>query len=93
MPLLKARAMERASYMGKKRGRKSKSLTPIPGQDIDIPLLVGGALVVGDKTLSPLTGGLNANKSSLEQSTDTQSNDDATIGENTVARESNDEMI
>ena len=70
---------------GKKRGRKSKLLTPIPGQDLDIPLVVGGALVVGDTTLSPLTGGLNANKSSLGQSTGTQSNDDATIGENTVA--------
>ncbi len=43
--------------------------------------------------MSPLTGGLNANESSLGHSTDTQSNDDATIGENTVARESNDEMI
>ncbi len=78
---------------GKKRGRKSKSLTPIPGRDLDIPLVVGGALVVGDTTLSPLTGGLNANGSSLGQSTDTQSNDDANIGENTVARELNDEMI
>ena len=78
---------------GKKRGRKSKSHTPFPGQDLDIPLVVGGALVVGDTTLSPLTGGLNANESSLGQSTDTQSNDDATIGENTVAQESNDEMI
>ena len=79
--------------MGKKRGRKSKLLTPIPGQDIDIPLLVGGALVVGDKTLSPLTGEPNANESSLGQSTDTQSNDDATIGENTVTQDLNDEMI
>ncbi len=70
---------------GKKRGRKSKSLPPIPGQDLDIPLVVGGALVVGDTTLSPLTGGLNANESSLGQSTGTQSNYDATIGENTVA--------
>ncbi len=78
---------------GKKRGSKSKLLTPIPGQDLDIPLVVCSALVVGDTTLSPLTGGLNANKSSLGQSTDTQSNDDATIGENTVAQESNDEMI
>ena len=78
---------------GKKRGRKSKSLTPIPGQDVDIPLVVGGALVVGDTTFSPLTGGLNANKSSLGQSTGTQSNDDATIGEITVAQDSNDEMI
>ncbi len=69
---------------GKKRGRKSKSLTPIPGQDLDISLVVGGALVVGDTTFSPLTGGLNANESSLGQSIGTQSYDDATIGENTV---------
>ncbi len=78
---------------GKKRGRKSKTLTPIPGQDLDIPLVVSGALVVGDTTFSPLTGGLNANESSLGQSIDTQSNDDATIGENIIAQESNDEMI
>ncbi len=45
---------------GKKRGRKSKLLTPIPGQDVNIPLVVGGALVVGDTTFSPLTGGLTA---------------------------------
>ena len=36
------------SHSGAKSSLKSKSLTPIPGQDIDIPLLVGGALVVGD---------------------------------------------
>ncbi len=47
---------------GKKRGRKSKLLPPIPGQDVDIPLVVGGALVVGNTTLSPLIGGLNATK-------------------------------
>ncbi len=47
---------------GKKRGRKSKMLTPIPGQDVNIPLVVGGALAVGDTTFSPLTGGLNANE-------------------------------
>ncbi len=64
---------------GKKRGKKSKSLTPIPGKDVDIPLVVGGALVVGDTTFSPLTGGLNANESSIGQSTGTQSYDDATI--------------
>ncbi len=79
---------------GKKRDRKSKSLTrPIPGQDIDIPLVVGGALVVGDTTFSSLTGGLNANESSLGHSIGTNSYNDATIGENTVARETNDEMI
>ncbi len=49
---------------GTKRGRKSKLLTPIPCQDVNIPLVVGGALVVGDTTFSPLSGGLNANKSS-----------------------------
>ncbi len=70
---------------GKRRGRKSKSLTPIPGQDVDIPLVVSGALVVGDTTFSPLTGGLNANKSSLGHSIGTSSYDDTTIGENTVA--------
>jgi hypothetical protein len=47
---------------GKKRGRTSKSLTPIPGQDVDIPLVVSGALVVSDTTFNPLTGGLNANE-------------------------------
>ncbi len=78
---------------GKKRGRKCKLLTHIPGQDVDIPLVVGGALVVGDTTFSPLTGGLNANKSSIGPSIGMNSYDDATIGENTVAREMNDEMI
>ena len=70
---------------GKKRGRKSKSLTPIPGQDVNIPLVVGGALVVGDTTFSPLTGGLNANKSSTGPSIGMNSYDDATIGDNTMA--------
>jgi hypothetical protein len=78
---------------GKKRGRKSKSLTPIPGQDVDIPLVVGGALVVGDTTLSPLTGGVNANDSYLGPSNGMSSYDDATIGDNTVSRETNDELI
>jgi hypothetical protein len=70
---------------GKKGGRKSKSLTPIPGHDVDIPLVVSGALVVGDTTFSPLTGGLNTNKSSLGHSIGTNSYDDETIGENTIA--------
>ena len=70
---------------GKKRGRKSKSFTSIPGQDVDIPLVVSGALVVGDTTFSPLTRGLNANESSLGHSIGTNFYDDATIGDNTVA--------
>jgi hypothetical protein len=68
-------------------------LTLIPGQDVDIPLVVGGTLVPGDTTFSPLTGGLNANKSSLGHSIGTNSYDDATIGENTIARETKDKMI
>jgi hypothetical protein len=35
-----------------KRGRKRKLLTPISGQGVDIPLVVGGALVVGEATFS-----------------------------------------
>jgi hypothetical protein len=70
---------------GKKRGRKSKSLTPIPGQDVNIPLVVGGALVVGDTTCSPLTRELNTNKSLTGPSIGMNSYDDATIGDNTVA--------
>jgi hypothetical protein len=67
---------------GKKRGRKRKSLTPIPSQDVDIPLVVGGALVVGEATVSPLTGGVNGNNSSLGPSIGMSSYDDATIGDN-----------
>jgi hypothetical protein len=77
----------------KKRSRKSKSLTPIPGQDVDIPFKVGGALVVGGATFSPLTGGLNANNSSIRPSIGMSSYDDATIGDNTVSRDTNDELI
>ncbi len=78
---------------GKKRGRKMKSLTLIPGQDVEIPLVVGGALVVGEATFSPLTGGVNANNSSLGPSIGMSSYDDATIGDNTVSQETNDELI
>ena len=42
----------------KKRGRKSKTLPPIPAQEVEIPLLVGGV------SCSPLTG-INANDSSI----------------------------
>ncbi len=70
---------------GKKRGRKSKLLTPIPGQDVDIPLEVDGALVVGGATFSPLMGGLNANDSSIGPSIGMSSYDVASIGDNTVS--------
>jgi hypothetical protein len=78
---------------GKKRGRKRKLLTPIPGQDVDIPLVVCGALVVGEATFCPLTGRVNANDSSLGPSVGMSSYDDATIGDNTVSQETNDELI
>ncbi len=78
---------------GKKRGTKRKLLTPIPNQDVDIPLVVARALVVWEATFSPLTGGVNANNSSLGPSIGMSSYDDATIGDNTVSRETNDELI
>jgi hypothetical protein len=78
---------------GKKRGRKRKLLTPIPGQDVDIPLVVGGALVVGKATFSPLTGGVNANTSSPGPSIGMKSYDDVTIRDNTMSRDTNDELI
>ncbi len=56
-------------------------------------MVVGGALVVGDTTFSPLTGGLNANKSSTGPSIGMNFYDDATIGDNAVARKTNDELI
>ncbi len=69
---------------GNKRGRKRKLLTPIPGTDVEIPLVVGGALVVGETAFSPLTGGVDANNSSLGPSIG-MSSYDATIGNNTVS--------
>jgi hypothetical protein len=71
----------------KKRGRKSKTLPPIPAQEVDIPLVVGSA------SCSPLTGGINANDSSIGQSIGMSSYDDATIGDNTVSQDTNDELI
>jgi hypothetical protein len=71
----------------KKRGRKSKTLPTAPAQEVDIILVVGGALC------SPLTGGINANDSSIGPSIGMSSYDDATIGDNTVSRDTNDELI
>ncbi len=39
---------------GKKRGRKSKLLTSTPGQDVNIPLVVGGAFI-RSSTMSLIT--------------------------------------
>jgi hypothetical protein len=57
-------------------------------------LVVGDALVVGgEATFSPLTEGVNDNDSSLGPSIGMSSYDDATIGDNTMSRETNDELI
>ncbi len=71
----------------KKRDRKSKTLPIAPAQEVDIPLVVGGA------SCSPLTGGINANDSSIGPSIGISSYDDATIGDNTVSQDTNDELI
>jgi hypothetical protein len=70
----------------KKRGRKSKTLPPIPAQEVDIPLVVGGV------SCSPLTG-INANDSSIGPSIGMNSYEDATIGDNTVAQDTNDDLV
>ncbi len=71
----------------KKRGRKSKTLPTIPAQEVDIPLVVGGA------SCSPFTGGINANDSSIGPSIGMSSYDDATIGDNTMSQDTHDELI
>ncbi len=71
----------------KKRGRKSKTLPTLQAQDVDIPLVVGGA------SCSPLTGGINANDSSIGPQIGMSSYDDATIRDNTVLQDTNDELI
>jgi hypothetical protein len=70
----------------KKRGRKSKMLPPPPAQEVDVPL------VVGSVSCSPFTGN-NANDSSIGTSIGMSSCEDATIGEDTVARDTNDDLI
>jgi hypothetical protein len=76
-----------SKYNEKKRGRKSKTLPTAPTQEVDISLVVGGA------SSSPLTGGINANDSSIGPSIGMSSYDDATIGDNTILRDTNDELI
>ncbi len=71
----------------KKRGRKSKMLPTAPAQEVDIPLVVGGA------SCSLLTGGINAIDSSIGPSVGMSSYDGVTIGDNTVSRDTNDELI
>jgi hypothetical protein len=61
-------------------------LPPIPAQEVNIPL------VVGCVSCSQLTG-INANDSSIGPSIGMSSFDDATIGDNTVAQDTNDDLI
>ncbi len=62
-------------------------LPPIQAQEVDIPLIVCIALC------SPLTGEINANDSSIGPSIGMSSYEDATIGDNTVSRDTNDALI
>ncbi len=71
----------------KKRSRKSKTLPTAPAQEVDIPLVIGGA------SCSPLTRGIDANDSSIGPSIGMSSYDDATIGNNTLSQDKNDEFI
>jgi hypothetical protein len=61
-------------------------LPPIPAQEVDIPLVVGGV------SCSPLTG-INANDSFIGPSIGMSSYEDATIGDNTVTQDTNDDLI
>ncbi len=70
---------------GKKRVRKRKTLPP-PPQKIDVPLLVGSV------SCSPLTG-ISANDSSVGPSIGMSSYEDATIGDDTAAQDTNDDLI
>ncbi len=49
-------------------------------------------MVVGGISCSPLTG-INANESTIVPSIDMSSNEDATIRDNTVAQDTNDDLI
>jgi hypothetical protein len=71
----------------KPRGMKSKTLPTLSAQEVDILLVVGSA------SCSSLTGGINANDSSIGPSIGMSSYDDATTGDNTVSRDTNDELI
>jgi hypothetical protein len=70
----------------KKKGRTSKMLPPPPAQEVDVPLVVGGV------SCSPLTG-INTNDSSIGPSIGMSFYEDATTGDDTVARDTNDDLI
>ncbi len=70
----------------KKRGRKSKTLPPPPAHEVDVPLVVGSVLC------SQVTG-INSNASSIGPSIGMSSCKDATIGDDTVQQDKNDDLI
>ncbi len=70
----------------KKGGRKSKMLPHPPAQEVDVLLVVGGI------SCSLLTG-INANDSPIGPSIGMSSYEDATIGEDTLAQDTNDDLI
>jgi hypothetical protein len=61
-------------------------LPPSPAQEVDVPLLIGGVSCV------PLTG-INANDSSEGPSIGLSTYEDATIGDDTAAQDTNDDLI
>jgi hypothetical protein len=71
---------------GGERGRERKTLHPPLAQEVDVPLLVSGV------SCSPLTG-INTNVSSVGPSIGIISYEDATIGDDTAAQETNDDLI
>jgi hypothetical protein len=68
------------------RGRKRKTLPPPPAQEVDVPLIVGSV------SCSLLTG-IDANDSSVGPSIGMSSYEDATIGDDTAAQDTNDDFI
>jgi hypothetical protein len=70
----------------KKRVKKRKTLPPPPVHEVDVPLLLGSV------SCSQLTG-INANDSSIGPSIGMISYKDATIGDDIVAQDTNDDLI
>ncbi len=61
-------------------------LPPPPAQEVDVPFVVDGV------SCSSLTG-INANDSFIRPSIGMSSYEDATIGDHTVAHDTNDDLI
>jgi hypothetical protein len=68
------------------RGKNCKMLPPLPAQEVNVPLLVCGV------ACSPLTG-IIANVFFIGLSIDMSSYEDATIVDDTAARDTNHDLI